>query len=144
MMHKLRSFLTILGLVFGVASVIVMLAVAEGASQTAQRQIASLGINNIIVRSVKPAVDAPINFRSFIQDFGLKYDDLRRIRETLDTVVRITPLREFVHEARYEDATIDARRLSKPRAADRRPCARLQRKNRAERQSHQRTAADAE
>lgn len=109
LMHKLRSFLTILGLVFGVASVIVMLAVAEGASQAAQRQIASLGINNIIVRSVKPAVDGPINFRSFILDFGLKYDDLRRIRETLDTVVRVTPLREFVHEARFEDATIDAR-----------------------------------
>ena len=109
LMHKLRSFLTILGLVFGVASVIVMLAVAEGASQTAQRQIASLGINNIIVRSVKSAVEAPINFRSFIQEYGLKYDDLRRIKETLDTVVRITPLREFVHEARYEDNTIDAR-----------------------------------
>ncbi len=37
-LHKLRSFLTILGLVFGVASVIVMLAVAEGASAEAQRQ----------------------------------------------------------------------------------------------------------
>ncbi len=109
LMHKLRSFLTILGLVFGVASVIVMLAVAEGASQTAQLQIASLGINNIIVRTVKPTVDAPINFRSFVQDFGLKYDDLRRIQETVDTVVRITPLREFVHEARYADKTIDAR-----------------------------------
>jgi putative ABC transport system permease protein len=109
LMHKLRSFLTILGLVFGVASVIVMLAVAEGASQTAQRQIASLGINNIIVRTVKPTVDAPINFRSFVQDFGLKYDDLRRIQETVDTIVRITPLREFVHEARYADKTIDAR-----------------------------------
>ena len=109
MMHKLRSSLTILGLVFGVASVIVMLAVAEGASQTAQRQIASLGINNIIVRSVKSSVEAPINFRSFIQEYGLKYDDLRRIKETLDTAVRITPLREFVHEARYEDKTIDAR-----------------------------------
>ncbi len=109
LMHKLRSSLTILGLVFGVASVIVMLAVAEGASQTAQRQIASLGINNIIVRTVKPIVDAPFNFRSFIQEYGLKYDDLRRIKETLDTVVRITPLREFVHEARYQDKTIDAR-----------------------------------
>ena len=109
MMHKLRSFLTILGLVFGVASVIVMLAVAEGASQTAQEQIALLGVNNVIVRSVKPAVDAPINFRSFIQDYGLKYDDLRRIQDTLPSVVRVTPLREFVHEARYNDATIDAR-----------------------------------
>ncbi len=109
LLHKLRSSLTILGLVFGVASVIVMLAVAEGASQAAQRQIASLGINNIIVRSVKPAVEAPVNFRSFILEFGLKYEDLRRIQETINTVVRVTPLREFVHEARYGDATIDAR-----------------------------------
>ena len=109
LLHKLRSFLTILGLVFGVASVIVMLAVAEGASQAAQKQIALLGINNIIVRSVKPAVDAPINFRSFIQEYGLKYEDLRRITETLQTVTQVTPLREFVHVARYEDATVDAR-----------------------------------
>jgi putative ABC transport system permease protein len=109
LMHKLRSFLTILGLVFGVASVIVMLAVAEGASRSAQEQIALLGVNNVIVRSVKPAVDAPVDFRSFILDYGLKYDDLRRIRETLPSVVRVTPLREFVHEARYNDATLDAR-----------------------------------
>jgi ABC-type lipoprotein release transport system permease subunit len=53
MMHKLRSFLTILGLVFGVASVIVMLAVAEGASRAAQEQIELLGVNNVIVRSLK-------------------------------------------------------------------------------------------
>ena len=54
LLHKLRSFLTILGLVFGVASVIIMLAIAEGAGLDAQRQIESLGINNVIVRSVKP------------------------------------------------------------------------------------------
>ena len=40
-LHKLRAFLTVLGLIFGVASVIAMLAVAEGASLEAQRQIAS-------------------------------------------------------------------------------------------------------
>ena len=46
--HKLRSFLTVLGLIFGVASVIVMLAIAEGASLEAQRQIEMLGVQNII------------------------------------------------------------------------------------------------
>ncbi len=109
LLHKLRSFLTILGLVFGVASVIVMLAVAEGASQATQNQIASLGINNLIIRSVKPAVDSPVGFRSFILEYGLKYEDLRRIRDTIPTAVRVTPLREFVHEARYGEATMDAR-----------------------------------
>ncbi len=110
MMHKLRSFLTILGLVFGVASVIVMLAVAEGASQESQRQIASLGINNVIVRSTKPAADTqPINFRSFELSYGLTYYDLRRIRETLETAVRVTPLREFPEEGRYGEGVMDVR-----------------------------------
>ena len=39
MLHKLRSFLTILGVVFGVGSVIAMLAVGEGASKEALEQI---------------------------------------------------------------------------------------------------------
>ena len=42
-LHKLRVLLTILGLIFGVSSVIAMLAIAEGASAEAQRQIAELG-----------------------------------------------------------------------------------------------------
>lgn len=110
MMHKLRSMLTVLGLVFGVASVIVMLAVAEGASQQAQRQIAALGVNNIIVRSVKPTTtDQEINYNSFEQNFGLTYDDLRRIKETLTSVVDVTPLREFPQEARYGAEKIGAR-----------------------------------
>jgi putative ABC transport system permease protein len=110
LMHKLRSLLTVLGLVFGVASVIVMLAVAEGASQQAQRQIAALGVTNIIVRSVKPtASDQEINYRSFEQRYGLTYEDLRRIKETLTSVIDVTPLREFPHEVRYGSEKLDAR-----------------------------------
>ncbi len=109
LMHKLRSFLTILGLVFGVASVIVMLAVAEGASRSAQEQIESLGVNNIIVRTVKPNINAPIDFRSFIMKYGLKYEDLRRIEDAIPTAVRVMPMREYVHEARYGEYSLDAR-----------------------------------
>lgn len=110
LMHKLRSMLTVLGLVFGVASVIVMLAVAEGASRQAQRQIEALGVNNLIVRTVKPVEDnAEINFRSFEQNYGLTYGDLRRIQDTITTVVKVTPLREFNQEARYGDKKLEAR-----------------------------------
>ncbi len=110
LMHKLRSMLTVLGLVFGVASVIVMLAVAEGASQQAQKQIEALGVNNVIVHSKKPSsTESDINYRSFEQNYGLTYDDLRRMEDTLTSVTSVTPLREFRQEARFGAEAIDAR-----------------------------------
>src|SRR5260370_3125782 len=53
LVHRLRSPLTILGIVLGVASVIVMLAVGEAAPLEAIQQIKDLGATNIIVRSAK-------------------------------------------------------------------------------------------
>ena len=54
MLHKLRSLLTTLGVLFGTSSVIAMLAIGEGASFEAQRQYKELGSQNVILRSVKP------------------------------------------------------------------------------------------
>ena len=54
LLHTLRSGLTVLGIVFGVAAVIAMLAVGEGASRKAQREFQELGATNIILRSIKP------------------------------------------------------------------------------------------
>ncbi len=101
-MHQLRSLLTVSGLVFGVASVIVMLAVAEGASQEAQRQIASLGVQNVVVRSTKP-VDTGITSANsrFMLVYGLTYLDLRRIQEAIPTVVACAAMREYPQELRY-------------------------------------------
>src|ERR1700712_5558007 len=86
-LHKLRAFLTILGLIFGVSSVIAMLAIAEGASAEAQRQIADLGATNVIVQSRKPPDDVnpskSNNNESFIFQFGLTYKDFDRIIETI-------------------------------------------------------------
>ena len=48
--HKLRSFLTMLGIIVGVAAVIAMLSIGEGAKQQALEQIKLMGIDNIIVR----------------------------------------------------------------------------------------------
>jgi len=108
MMHKLRSLLTVLGLVFGVAAVIVMLAVAEGANQEVQEDIVSLGVRNIICRSIKPS-DALERTSWDALEYGLKYEDLDRIVSTIDTVVDATPHREFMHDARHQNQNLDAR-----------------------------------
>ncbi len=100
-MHQLRSFLTVLGLVFGVASVIVMLAVAEGASQEAQRQIASLGVRNVVIRSTKPNDTSIGSGRMrFLLTYGLTYKDLRRIQEAVPSVKSSAALREYPQELR--------------------------------------------
>ena len=52
--HRLRSTLTMLGIVFGVCSVIAMLAIGEGASKEAQDAIAQLGSTNLIIETAKP------------------------------------------------------------------------------------------
>ena len=52
-LHKLRSALTMLGVVFGVGSVIAMLAVGEGASTEALDQIRKLGSHNVLLYSQK-------------------------------------------------------------------------------------------
>jgi putative ABC transport system permease protein len=54
LLHPMRSFLTVVGIFIGVASVIWLLAIGEGISREAQRQIEDLGADTIIVRSIKP------------------------------------------------------------------------------------------
>jgi putative ABC transport system permease protein len=111
-LHKLRVFLTILGLIFGVSSVIAMIAIAEGASLEAQRQIAELGATNIIVRSIKPITESNPSRQQndgFTLKYGLTYADFDRIRDTLPTVTAVTPVREFPQSARHLDKEIECR-----------------------------------
>ncbi|MCB1231047.1 MAG: ABC transporter permease, partial [Verrucomicrobiae bacterium] len=96
-MHKLRSMLTALGIVFGVASVIAMLAIGEGASFEAQQQIKNLGSQNIILQSVKPTSDAAASEdqRSLILSYGLTYRDIEQIRQTVPGVDVVVPGRRL-------------------------------------------------
>ena len=81
-----------LGLVFGVSSVIAMLAVGEGASHEAQEQIRRQGSHNIILKSAKPPEDNSGNEgQSRMVEYGITDDDLRRIRETIPTVEILVP-----------------------------------------------------
>ena len=100
-LHRLRSLLTVLGIVFGVCSVIAMLAIGEGASYEAQEQIKNLGSQNIILRSVKPPEEQKVsnNQNNYVLDYGLKYTDITRIQATIPGVMAVVParvMREYV------------------------------------------------
>ena len=56
MVHKLRSLLTMLGMIFGVGAVVAMLSITAGAQKEMMSYIDLLGVNNIIVEA-KESVD---------------------------------------------------------------------------------------
>ena len=110
MLHKMRSMLTMLGMVFGVGAVIAMLAVGEGASREALDQIRRLGSQNIIINSQKPveqAASGSMNVRMNI--YGLLYDDLDRIEQSYETVNRVVPAKLLRGQGRVEGRVLELR-----------------------------------
>ena len=92
--HRLRALLTVLGIVFGVCSVIAMLAIGEGVSFEVQEQIRQLGSTNIILRSLKPPEDQSTSAeRTWLINYGLTYADVERIKSTIPGVSVIVPSR---------------------------------------------------
>ena len=96
-LHKLRSLLTALGVVFGVASVVAMLAIGEGASYEAQEQIRKLGSQNIILESVKPPENqsGASEARSMVIEYGLTRKDIQQIRGTVPGIEIVVPSRQI-------------------------------------------------
>ena len=85
LLHPLRSLLTVLGIFIGVGSVIWLLAIGEGISQKAQEQIAGLGADNIIVRSVKPSDESTANIRGPVP-YGILREDYDKLIATIPTI----------------------------------------------------------
>ncbi len=108
LLHKLRSMLTMLGVVFGVGSVIAMLAVGTGASEEAQEQIRRLGSQNIIIHSVQPQEDQATE-RVRMSIYGLTYDDELRIKETIPYVNRTVPAKLIPHDSRVGGRQLELR-----------------------------------
>ena len=106
-LHPLRSLLTVLGIFIGVASVIWLLAISEGISLEAQKQIESLGADTIMVRSVKPPSEK-LNPQG-VTPYGLKRAEFDMLQATIPTIKSAIPIREIRRQFQYKDRIVDGR-----------------------------------
>ncbi len=97
--HKLRSSLTVLGIVFGVSAVIAMLSIGEGAKQESLEQIAMMGMNNIIIRN-RPQPD---NQNQKNSDSKISMKDAAAIKEICPFVESLAPQIERKLFVQYKD-----------------------------------------
>jgi len=98
-LHRLRAFLSVLGIIIGTGAVISLMAFGEGSMQDALDDIRRMGANNIMVRSVKPTEESSSSRRSYVAIYGLTYSDFDKIA-TIPTVTKMVPMRIFPQEAR--------------------------------------------
>ncbi|NLH16954.1 MAG: FtsX-like permease family protein [Phycisphaerae bacterium] len=110
LLHKLRSMLTMLGVVFGVGSVVAMLSVGEGASKEALEQIRKVGSTNIIIRSIEPVQDVNASRTPMrMSVYGLLFDDQKRIEETFKTVKQVVPVKLIRKDGRLGARALELR-----------------------------------
>lgn len=100
--HKFRSFLTMLGIIFGVASVIAMLSVGEGAKREAIAKYQDLGVTNIIVRD-KNLSEAKLEEVRAKFSQGLSLSDADAIRDIVPGVEKVAPQAEKKTEVKFAD-----------------------------------------
>ncbi len=105
--HKFRSFLTILGIIFGTASVIAMISIGEGTKKQAIAKYQDLGVSNIIVRD-KDLTDPELEEMRMKFSKGLSLDDAAIIADVVPGVVSVAPQSEVKVEAKYGDRSAKA------------------------------------
>ncbi len=84
--HKLRSFLTMVGMIFGVGAVIAMLSIGAGAEEESLRTIASFGIRNIIIQAKEFKTEELQQIRT--ESLGVSMRDV----EALESILKPKPL----------------------------------------------------
>lgn len=106
--HKLRSLLTMFGMIFGVAAVIGMVSIGEGARQETLRQIQQLGIDVLHVRRVALAGEMQ-DAAEKNSSFGLTYGDALVLKELCDFAKYVVPSCRIFGEVTAEGKTVDTR-----------------------------------
>ncbi len=100
--HMVRSVLTALGIFFGVWSVIAMLAINEGARVEAERSLRQMGTDKLVISSLKPAQDATGGAQAGgALHYGLTHLDVRRLRDNLPGLLRLTTGHESKKSVQY-------------------------------------------
>jgi putative ABC transport system permease protein len=105
--HKFRSFLTMLGIIFGTASVIAMISIGEGAKRQAMAKYQDLGVSNIIIRD-KDFTDTELEQVRTKFSQGLSLGDTKAISEIVPGVKGVAPQSEAKLDAMYEDKSSKA------------------------------------
>ena len=106
--HKLRSLLTMLGMIFGVAAVIAMVSIGEGARQETLQQIQQLGIDTLQVRRVTLAGEMQQEATKK-SPYGLTYGDALSLAELCDFATRVVPSCRVFGAVSVGGKTVDAR-----------------------------------
>ncbi|OJV86430.1 ABC transporter permease [Proteiniphilum sp.] len=103
--HKFRSFLTMLGIIFGVASVITMLSIGEGAKREAIAKYQDLGVNNIIIREKSLSDEELEEVRAKFSQ-GLSIQDANVILEIVPGVEKVASQAEKNTEVKFDDKSV--------------------------------------
>ena len=111
--NLLRSLLTLLGIIIGVASVIFMMSVTAGARAEILKEMQQLGLRNIIINASEPVGDEDtIGRPDKIKQYGLLDKDVEQIRETCGGIEFMTQAHEVREEAWLGGKRIGARVLA--------------------------------
>src|SRR5579872_1126151 len=100
-LHKVRTMLSVLGIIIGTGAVISLMSFGEGTMQDALEDIKRQGATNIIVRSKKPPDDIATSTRTFVARYGFTQDDYD-LFGTIPSIIRMVPMRVFRKPA-YHD-----------------------------------------
>lgn len=103
--HKLRSALTMLGVIFGVAAVIAMVSIGEGAKQKALEQIRLMGIDVVHVKRALITGEL-LEKAQERSPYGLKYSDAESIRQVCTYARQVVPLREVFADVRVGEKPV--------------------------------------
>jgi putative ABC transport system permease protein len=94
LLHKLRTLLTMLGMIFGVAAVLAMLSIGAGAQQQVMAFIEDLGVRNLIVEAHETT-----EWQAFQkvrqQSPGLSFHDVRAMQDTVPGLDLLSPRKKF-------------------------------------------------
>ena len=92
--HKLRTLLTMLGMIFGVGAVVAMLSITAGAQAEMLSYIDMLGVNNIIIEAKESLDRDELQVRRTVSP-GLSFRDFRAIEENVSGIEALTPRKRF-------------------------------------------------
>src|SRR5688572_27498735 len=100
--HKGRSFLTMLGIIIGIASIIAILAIGNGAAEKAKRQILAQGKNYIFVHVGNWLAEGKVKSKKQRQPQDFTYDDVRVIKSLIPSVKKLSPYYQVSNRLNYQ------------------------------------------